>query len=65
MLDEEGRALLRQCLTVSTPDRPVTLAASHGDAVTHFTRGTFNLTDRAMNGIPAHGYRSAQGKEQA
>ncbi|AKH15933.1 glycoside hydrolase family 36 protein [Deinococcus soli (ex Cha et al. 2016)] len=64
LLDEEGRALLRQCLTVSTPDRPVTLAASHGDAVTHFTRGTFNLTDRAGDGIPAHGYRPGTGKEQ-
>jgi len=58
-LNERGLALLRRSLQVSTPDRPVTLAQSLGDAVTHFTRGTFNLTNSPQDGVPAHGYREA------
>ena len=56
MLDEEGLALLRRCLQISTPDRPTTLTQSFGGAVTHFSRGTFNLTDQAVQNLPAHAY---------
>lgn len=56
-LDERELALLRRCLEISTPDRPRTLTRSLGGAVTHFGRGTFNLTPKAAQGIPAHGYR--------
>ena len=51
------RSLLRRALEISTPDRPRTLAQSFGGAATHFTRGTFNLTDAPQDGIQAHGYR--------
>ena len=57
MLDDEGLTLLRRALEISTPDRPCTLAQSFGGAATHFTRGTFNLTDAPQDGIQAHGYR--------
>lgn len=57
LLGDEGLTLLRRALEISTPDRPTTLAASLGGAVTHFTRGSFNLTDAPQNGIAAHGYR--------
>ena len=57
MLDDEGLTLLRRALEISTPDRPRTLAQSFGGAATHFTRGTFNLTDAPQDGIRAHGYR--------
>ena len=57
MLDEEGLILLRRALELSNPDRPTTLATSFGGAVTHFTRGTFNLTEAPEGGIQAHGYR--------
>ena len=56
LLDEQGLALLRRCLSLSRPDMPRTLTESFGGAVTHFTRGTFNLTDRPLDTIPAHGY---------
>jgi len=56
MLDEAGLTLLRESLTVSTPDRPTTLTHSHGGAVTHFTRGTFNLLDKEQAGVRAHSY---------
>ena len=57
LLDEEGLTLLRRALELSKPDRPTSLAASFGGAATHFTRGTFNLSDSSEDGIPAHGYR--------
>ncbi|WP_424949640.1 glycoside hydrolase family 36 protein [Deinococcus sp.] len=57
MLDEGGLTLLRRALEISTPDRPTTLATSFGGAVTHYRRGTFNLTDAPAEGVPAHGYR--------
>ncbi|GHF49377.1 alpha-galactosidase [Deinococcus metalli] len=57
MLDAAGLALLRRSLELSTPDRPTTLARSNGGAVTHFTRGTFNLTDAAVDGLPPHTYQ--------
>ncbi|WP_161880801.1 glycoside hydrolase family 36 protein [Deinococcus alpinitundrae] len=56
MLDAAGLALLRESLTISTPDGPTTLAHSHGGAVTHFRRGTFNLLDTEQAGIRAHSY---------
>ena len=56
LLDEQGLALLRRCLSLSRPDMPRTLTESFGGAVTHFTRGTFNLTDAPLDTIPAHGY---------
>lgn len=56
-LDERELALLRRCLEPSTPDRPRTLTQSLGGAVTHFGRGTFNLTGAEAEEIPAHGYR--------
>ncbi|UBV43678.1 alpha-galactosidase [Deinococcus taeanensis] len=63
LLDPEGLTLLRRCLTLSRPDRPATLAQSLGNAVTHFTRGTFNLTDTPQDGIPAHGFRPGRAQE--
>ncbi|MDL2344006.1 alpha-galactosidase [Deinococcus sp. MIMF12] len=59
-LDGRELALLRRCLELSPPDRPRTLTHSLGGAVTHFGRGTFNLTQTAAGGIPAHGYRSRE-----
>jgi len=59
LLDDEGLILLRRALEVSVPDRPTTLTTSLGDAVTHFTRGRFNLFDIPRDGIPAHGYQEA------
>lgn len=56
-LDDEGLSLLRRALNLSTPDRPVTLETSFGGAVTHFGRGTFNLTDAPQGSITAHAYR--------
>ncbi|UQN09892.1 glycoside hydrolase family 36 protein [Deinococcus sp. QL22] len=56
MLDEDGLNLLRRCLTLSTPDRPTTLTQSFGGAVTHFSRGMFNLTDQSVTSLPAHAY---------
>jgi len=56
MLAEAGLTLLRESLTVSTPDRPITLTHSHGGAVTHFTRGTFNLLDEEQAGVRAYSY---------
>lgn len=56
LLDSEGLALLRTCLKPSMPDRPRSLTQSFGGAVTHFDRGTFNLTDAVQVGIPAHGF---------
>lgn len=55
LLDAEGLALLRRCLEISAPDRPVTLTESFGGAVTHFTRATFNLTDLRVGELKAHG----------
>lgn len=57
MLDDAGLDLLRQSLEISTPDRPLTLTQSHGGAVTHFSRGTFNLQDSWADGIGPHSYR--------
>ncbi|MBZ9712068.1 glycoside hydrolase family 36 protein [Deinococcus multiflagellatus] len=57
LLDDAGLALLRRCLTVSTPDRPITLSQSFGGATTHFSRGTFNLTDTTAAGLRPHSYR--------
>ncbi|EYB69715.1 glycoside hydrolase, clan GH-D [Deinococcus phoenicis] len=57
LLDPEGLDLLRASLRVSRPDRPRTLTESFGGAVTHFTRGTFNLLDVPMASVPPHGYR--------
>lgn len=57
LLDDAGLALLRRCLTVSTPDRPVKLSQSFGGATTHFSRGTFNLTDTTAAGLRPHSYR--------
>ncbi|GAA4001274.1 alpha-galactosidase [Deinococcus rubellus] len=56
MLDERGLTLLRESLMISTPDRPTTLTRSHGGAVTHFARGTFNLLDTPQAGIRPHSY---------
>ncbi|TDE85638.1 glycoside hydrolase family 36 protein [Deinococcus sp. S9] len=60
LLDEAGRALLRQSLQLSRPDRPRTLTRSFGTAVTHFTRGTFNLLDVPAGGLAPHSYNAAQ-----
>ncbi|GHG16813.1 alpha-galactosidase [Deinococcus indicus] len=65
LLNDEGLELLRRCLKVSTPDRPVSLSLRGGAAVTHFSRGEFNLTDRPApdaQGRPLapHSYREAQ-----
>ncbi|THF85718.1 alpha-galactosidase [Deinococcus sp. KSM4-11] len=57
MLNEEGLALLLRSLEISTPDRPRTLTESYGGAVTHFTRGTFNLTDSPVDCQRAHTYQ--------
>ncbi len=57
LLDAEGLDLLRACLTLSAPDRPSTLTRSFGGAVTHFHRGTFNLTDAPLDGLPPHSYQ--------
>ncbi|MBB5234146.1 glycoside hydrolase family 36 protein [Deinococcus budaensis] len=56
LLDEVGLELLRRSLDLSTPDRPRTLTESYGGAVTHFTRGTFNLLNTAVSGLGAHSY---------
>jgi alpha-galactosidase len=56
-LGDEGLILLRRSLELSTPDRPITLETSFGGTVTHFGRGTFNLTDAPQESIAAHGYR--------
>ncbi|AZI44526.1 alpha-galactosidase (plasmid) [Deinococcus psychrotolerans] len=57
MLDEAGLSLLRQSLEISTPDRPLTLTESHGGAVTHFSRGTFNLQETPADRVQPHSYR--------
>lgn len=56
MLDDDGLTLLRRSLSLSTPDRPRLLTSSAGNAVTHFTRGTFNLSDQPMQGLAPHSY---------
>ncbi len=56
-LGDEGLILLRRALELSTPDSPITLERSFGGAVTHFGRGTFNLTDAPQESIAAHAYR--------
>jgi len=60
MLDAGGLDLLRRSLELSTPDRPWTLTQSHGGAVTHFERGTFNLLDQEADGLPPHSYHAAE-----
>ena len=57
MLDDAGLKLLRESLTLSTPDRPITLTQSHGGTVTHFSRGIFNLLETHQEGIEPHGYK--------
>ncbi|MEF2277259.1 glycoside hydrolase family 36 protein [Deinococcus sp. YIM 134068] len=59
MLDGAGLDLLRRSLEISTPDRPLTLTESLGGAVTHFTRGTFNLLDHPAGGLDPHSYSAA------
>ncbi|MBB5235432.1 glycoside hydrolase family 36 protein [Deinococcus budaensis] len=63
LLDAPGLDLLRRSLEISAPDRPVTLAESLGGAVTHFTRGTFNLLNEpAGGGQPPRSYRVRTGE---
>ncbi|WP_231557267.1 hypothetical protein [Deinococcus sp. YIM 77859] len=59
LLDAPALELLRRSLELSRPDRPRTLTRSFGPAVTHFTRGTFNLLDVPTGGLAPHSYSSA------
>lgn len=52
MLGAERVELLRRSLELS--DRSRTLTRSHGGAVTHFERSTFNLLDQEVDGLPPH-----------
>lgn len=69
MLDGAALAELRQALTLSRPDRPRTLAQAptqaFGGAVTHFTRGTFNLSGAPQGGAPAHSYVPAHRHQES
>ncbi|ASN82338.1 glycoside hydrolase family 36 protein [Deinococcus ficus] len=56
LLDQAGLELLRRSLNISTPDRPRGLTRQWGGAVTHFTRGTFNLMDRRVGDHPPHSF---------
>lgn len=59
LLDAPALELLRRSLELSHPDRPRTLTRSFGPAVTHFTRGTFNLLDVPAGGLAPHSYSGA------
>lgn len=65
LLDASGLDLLRRSLTLSTPDRPRSLTHSHGGAVTHFTRGTFNLLNHTVDGLAPHSYHAAPVQDEA
>ena len=64
MLGGSGLDLLRRSLDLSVPDRPLTLTESFGPAVTHFTRGTFNLLDHPADGLAPHAYSAAPVAEE-
>ncbi len=47
---------LRAALTLSAPDKPLSLTDTLGTAPTRFARGRFNLLDEAAEGVPAHAF---------